>query len=177
MADVNPFLTAIGQSLFTHRVFGIIGTTCQLSCQALNILTTGRFCLQQFQTHHHRYIKVCLLDNYIYAVHIDGHVCWNNNRRLPFIVCRPRKTNFHFPFPLAANKQKYAVSVFPFQQTNGNCCFRSFRLRCVCMYIFIFYMLPFQTENGSLGDVPQLIRLPFTHHVKGNLSFVYLLTN
>ncbi len=42
---------------------------------------------------------------------IDGHVCWNSNHRLPFIVCQPRKTNVHFPFPFAANN----VSLpFPF---------------------------------------------------------------
>ncbi len=162
MADVNPFLTAIGQSLFTHRVFGIVGTTCQLSCQALNIFTTGRICLQQFQTHHHRYVKVCLLDNCIYAVHIDGHVCWNSNRRLPSIVCRPRQTNFRFPFPLAADKRKLAVSVFCFLGNKRKSPFfvRSILDVCVCVcvcvcmniFIFIFYMMPFQTENGSPGD-------------------------
>jgi hypothetical protein len=56
---------------------------------------------------------------------IDVHVCWNSNRRLMFIVCRRRKTNFSFPFPFAAIKRKFAVSVFHLQQTNGNCCFHS----------------------------------------------------
>ncbi len=40
---------------------------------------------------------------------IDGHVCWNGKRHLPFIVCRPRKTNFRFPF--AANKGKLPFSI------------------------------------------------------------------
>jgi hypothetical protein len=43
---------------------------------------------------------------------IDGNVCWNRNRWLPFIVCRPKKTNFRLPFPFSANKGKFAVSVF-----------------------------------------------------------------
>jgi hypothetical protein len=50
--------------------------------------------------------------------HIDGH--WNSNPQLPFTVCRPRKTNFNCPFPFAANKWKFAVSVFCLQQTRGS---------------------------------------------------------
>ncbi len=50
---------------------------------------------------------------------------WNTKRRLPFIVCRPRKTNFRFsvfrlqkkievcrfPFPFAANKRNFSSSI------------------------------------------------------------------
>ncbi len=43
----------------------------------------------------------------IYSTIIDRRVCWNCNRWLPFIVCRPRKTNF----------------CFVLQQTNGSCRF------------------------------------------------------
>jgi hypothetical protein len=43
---------------------------------------------------------------------VDGYVCWNSTRRLPFIVYRPKKTNFRLPFPFSANKWKFAVSVF-----------------------------------------------------------------
>jgi hypothetical protein len=50
---------------------------------------------------------------------------------LTFIVCRPRKINFHFPFLFAENKWKFAVSVFHLQQTNRNCCF-PLVLFCVC---------------------------------------------
>ncbi len=32
---------------------------------------------------------------------MDGHICWNTNRRLIFIVFRPREINFRFPFPFA----------------------------------------------------------------------------
>jgi hypothetical protein len=32
----------------------------------------------------------------------------------PFIACKPRKINFHFPFPFSANKQKLAASRFLF---------------------------------------------------------------
>ncbi len=40
---------------------------------------------------------------------IDGHVCCNIKHRLPFIICRPRKTNFRFPF--SANKRKLSFFV------------------------------------------------------------------
>jgi hypothetical protein len=40
-----------------------------------------------------------------------------------FIFGRPRKTNVHFSFPLAANKQKFAVSIFRLQKTSGSCRF------------------------------------------------------
>ncbi len=30
-------------------------------------------------------------------IRVDGYDCWNSKRQLPFIVCRPRKTNFRFP--------------------------------------------------------------------------------
>ncbi len=36
----------------------------------------------------------------------------------PFFVCRSRKTNVHFMFPFAANKQKFSISIFCLQQTN-----------------------------------------------------------
>ncbi len=50
------------------------------------------------------------------CISIDGHVCWNSERRLSFIVCRPRKTNFFFRFPFAENKRKFAASVFRFKK-------------------------------------------------------------
>jgi hypothetical protein len=57
-----------------------------------------------------------------------------------FIVCRPWKKNLYFPFPLAANKQKFAVSVFRLQQTNGSCRFP------LVLFIFVFIF----TENRTL---------------------------
>jgi hypothetical protein len=42
---------------------------------------------------------------------LDGHVCWHSKRRLPSIVCRPRKTNFRFPLLFAANKRKFSVTI------------------------------------------------------------------
>jgi hypothetical protein len=51
---------------------------------------------------------------------IDGHVWWNSNRQLSFIICRPSKTNFLFPFLFAANNRKIAVYVSEFQQTKGS---------------------------------------------------------
>jgi hypothetical protein len=35
----------------------------------------------------------------------------------------PSKTNFRFPFPFAAKKQKCAISVFCLRQSNGSCHF------------------------------------------------------
>jgi hypothetical protein len=35
----------------------------------------------------------------------------------------PRKINFRFTFPFAANKRKFSVSVFRLQETNGSCLF------------------------------------------------------
>jgi hypothetical protein len=36
----------------------------------------------------------------------------------------PTKENFRFPFPLAANKRKFAISVLYLQKTNGSCHFQ-----------------------------------------------------
>jgi hypothetical protein len=45
------------------------------------------------------------------------HSCGNIDKslqqlQLPFIIFRPRKTNFRFPFPFTANRRKFAVSLF-----------------------------------------------------------------
>ncbi len=73
---------------------------------------------------------------------IDGQVCWNSNRRLPFIICRPRKTNFRFPF--AANKEILSSS------------FSSVFSVCVYILIFIFIFIccrsKWKMENRSSGD-------------------------
>ncbi len=45
------------------------------------------------------------------GIGIDWHVCRNSNRPLPFIVCRLRKTNFHFLFLFAANKWNLPFSI------------------------------------------------------------------
>ncbi len=54
---------------------------------------------------------------------IDVHYSCFSNSHLPFIVCRPRKTNVCFQFPFAANKRKFVVSVFRLHKTNGSCPF------------------------------------------------------
>ncbi len=41
---------------------------------------------------------------------------WNSNRRLPFIVCRPRKTNFHFPFRLQQTNGKLLLPFFVYSK-------------------------------------------------------------
>jgi hypothetical protein len=81
---------------------------------------------------------------------IDGQVCLNNYNILPFIVCRPRKTNFCFLSPFAENKRKFAISVFVRSQQMAVAVFLKFNF----LYIHNIYTLTFQrkTENGSLGD-------------------------
>jgi hypothetical protein len=49
-----------------------------------------------------------------FQTNIDGHVCWISNRGLPFIVCRPMKTNFCIPVPFSGNKQKFWCFRFSF---------------------------------------------------------------
>jgi hypothetical protein len=50
--------------------------------------------------------NLSLFPVYIYT-YINGHVCWNSKRWLPFIVCRTKENKLPF-------------SVFRFQITNGN---------------------------------------------------------
>ncbi len=57
------------------------------------------------------------------------------------VYCKPTKENiFHFQFPFAANKRKFAVSVCPLQQTNGSCCFPLvlFSLVPFSVYIYLY---------------------------------------
>jgi hypothetical protein len=91
---------------------------------------------------------------YIILITIDRNICWHSNHRLQFIVCQPRKTNFHFP-------------LVPFPYT----------------YIYThihtsayIYILPFLTENRK--QKPRcfaLIHLWFAHCTTRNLSFIHLL--
>jgi hypothetical protein len=61
--------------------------------------------------------------------------------RLLLIICRPRKTNFWFPFQFATNKQKFAAGlVFRLQQTNESCHFLLLPLSMYTVY----------TENGAI---------------------------
>jgi hypothetical protein len=58
-----------------------------------------------------------------FSIYIDGHVAKTENRWKPFNVCWPKTTNFCFLFPFAANKWKFAFSVFSLKNTNGSCHF------------------------------------------------------
>jgi hypothetical protein len=49
---------------------------------------------------------------YLCSLSIDGHVCLNSNRRLPFIVCGPRKTNLRLPFSFSVCSKQTEVAVF-----------------------------------------------------------------
>ncbi len=42
---------------------------------------------------------------------------------IPVYLLSIKDPNFHFPFPFAANKWKFVISVFRLQQTNVSCCF------------------------------------------------------
>ncbi len=85
---------------------------------------------------------------------MDGHVCRNSKRRLPFIskhrlpffVCRPRKTNF--PFPFAENKQKFVCHFhFPFAANKRKLLFSISSVSCIYIYtstyIYIFLYVNF----------------------------------
>ncbi len=50
-----------------------------------------------------------------------------------------KEKNFRFPFPFAANKCKFAVSIFCLQQTNGSCCFLLV-LFFACIYTVPIYI-------------------------------------
>jgi hypothetical protein len=54
-------------------------------------------------------LRIVKMNHYVFIT--DGHVLLNSKRRLPFIVCRLKKTIDRFPF--AENKRKFSVSVFP----------------------------------------------------------------
>ncbi len=87
---------------------------------------------------------------YILYAFLDGHVCWNSSRRLPFIVCQPRNTNFRFPSQCAANKRKFVVSAFRLQQTNGNC---RFLLVPFFIYIYIYTVYIYQQMVNGLRKI------------------------
>ncbi len=53
---------------------------------------------------------------------IDGRICWNRNRWLPFVICWPRKTNVRFTFPFAATNGSFP---FPFAEKTEVGIFRS----------------------------------------------------
>jgi hypothetical protein len=93
-----------------------------------------------------------------------------------FIVCRSWKTNFHFPFPLAANKQNFAVSVFRLQQTNGSC-----RFPLVLFYIYIFtenrtlYLYATVSSGKGKIEAKAVFLNPFTVYSSCKLKFVVCL--
>jgi hypothetical protein len=102
---------------------------------------------------------------YVYIMYIDGQVCWNNNRRLPFFICWLKKTNFPFPFPFAANKWEspFSVSSF-FSVCMWPCVFVCVGVLCLCACVVVWgsvgsvciwrcvcmCMLPFQTLQTEL---------------------------
>ncbi len=61
-----------------------------------------------------------------------------SNRQLPLIICRPRKTNFRFPFLFAANKRSFVVSI--------------------SIYLYLYSAVKQKTENQK----PRLFLNPFT---------------
>ncbi len=72
------------------------------------------------------------------------HVFWNSKCWLPFIVWRPRKTNFCVPF--AGNKEKFAVSIlcqfcFP--------CLYILKRRHIYWY---WYFIPTHSLTGPVGQ-------------------------
>ncbi len=86
--------------------------------------------------------------------------------KLPFIICRPRKINFRFMFPFAANKQKFAVSVFHLQQTIGSCCFL---LVLFSINIYIYINCHFKRRKPRYIFLNPLL---LAHCANGSLLFV-----
>jgi hypothetical protein len=91
-------------------------------------------------------ISFCLGD-------IDGHFFSKSKRRLPFIVCRPRKTNFRFrfclqqtngslPFPFSVSSV-YHTYTYMYIYTYGK------RKYINIIYIYWYTYTRFHTENGS----------------------------
>jgi hypothetical protein len=67
----------------------------------------------------------------------------NSNRRLSFIICKPRKTNFRFCFRL--------------QQTNGSLPFPVSCLQQINNINIYTYKYIYLTENGIPGDFPHSV--------------------
>ncbi len=126
--------------------------------------------------------------NYRYS----RHVCWNSKCRLLLIVCRPRKTNFCCPFPFAANKRKFTVSVFRIyiyihihkyinvhthihihiQYTHMHIYIYTYHI-----YTHIYVCICAAVSNGKRKPRRfSFIRLMFAHRSNGSLSFVCLLS-
>ncbi len=110
------------------------------------------------------------------------HVCWNSNRRILFINCLPRKTNFRFPF--AANKRKFALSA------NRVAVFAQFRIRLPkhgeidigtwkhggkeTRRHRLWYMETHHIENGKRKPRRfSLISWPFAHRTNGSF-YLYI---
>ncbi len=102
---------------------------------------------------------------------IDGHICWNSESRLPFIVCRPRKPSSvsvcrkqmevcHFCFVCSKQTEaaifcwfripyKYTVYTHIYIEAAA---FVYLYLYYLSIYIYIYnciYMLPFQMEKET----------------------------
>jgi hypothetical protein len=73
---------------------------------------------------------------------IDGHVCLNSDKRLSFIVCRPRETNFRFSVSVCSKQAeiwRFRFSVCS-KQTEISV-FRLLRFSCVCVYLCLYINL------------------------------------
>ncbi len=80
--------------------------------------------------------------SYIIPTHIDGHICSNSKCHLPLIVCRPRKTHFHFSFVCS-------------KQTEAGCfCFpctvytQKTELHIIYMYSYKYVYICTAVSNG-----------------------------
>ncbi len=90
---------AKGTSAYANRHRWALNVNYRLSSADQRKQTSVyRFCLQQtseslpFPFAANKWKLPISVSSFV-RVYIDGHVCWHNKRRLPFIACRPRKTN------------------------------------------------------------------------------------
>jgi hypothetical protein len=100
-----------------------------------------------------------------------------------------KETNFCFPFPVAANKRKFAISAFriyvyekyTYYYITERIYIYIYTYIYIYRYIYIYIQIHIyiytSISNGKWKPRHfSLIRLPFAHCTNGSLSFVRLLT-
>jgi hypothetical protein len=120
-----------------------------------------------------------------YMIFIDRQVCWNSNRQLLFIVCRPRKTNVHLrqtngslPSLFTICRKKIYIYAHTHSETVAYICIQyicyiwNYTIHInVYIYIYIYTCGCFKQKPEAQAIFFNL----FAHHSNGSLSFVCLL--
>ncbi len=98
---------------------------------------------------------------------IDGHVCWNSNRRLPFICLQTKENKLPLSDSLCSKQMEVCCFRLPFSANKQKllmCVSSVFRLHtylhiCIYVYVYVYIWGHFKrkTENGSPRDFPYFI--------------------